>query len=353
MKCPTIERDVRRRKRVLTGLQFATLSLSAVMALHCSDDVNPPGGAAGAAAGAAQGGTQSAAGSAGSSAAAGSASGGNASGSGGASSTAGAGGSSAGASGAGGSGGGGGGGGAAGSGGSSCASKGYLLCEDFESTAEGAIPSGWTKDGVVAVTSDQAAHGSHSLKVGDAENGPRRINRSATEFGTAHWGRVFYRVGQPVPTVNPGKNNNNTVIHSTMVQLVGPLPGGGEAQYRMVDTIMNQAKKHNFIYNIQIVNGSEDGVETAYTYDYTATWKCAEWHVDNVAKNYNLYIDGVDIEGVAIVGDKAVKKDMNARLPDSFTVLNLGWYNYQAGDGGFTVWIDDLAIGSARVGCDG
>ena len=351
MKC-TIERDVRRRKRAVTGLQLVIVNVSAVMALHCSDDVSPPGGAAGASAGAAQGGTQSGASSAGSSATAGSASGGSASGSGGVSSVAGSGGSSAGGGGA--SGGGTGGvAGAAGSGGSSCASKGYLLCEDFESTAEGAIPSGWTKDGVVAVASDQSARGSHSLKVGDAENGPRRINRSASEFGTAHWGRVFYRVGQPVPTVNPGKNNNNTVIHSTMVQLAGPLPGGGEAQYRMVDTIMNQAKKHNFIYNIQIVNGSEDGVETAYTYDYSDTWKCAEWHVDNVAKNYNLYIDGVDIEGVAIVGDKAVKKDMNARLPDSFTVLNLGWYNYQAGDGGFTVWIDELAIHSARIGCDG
>jgi hypothetical protein len=33
--------------------------------------------------------------------------------------------------------------------------------------------------------------------------------------------------------------------------------------------------------------------------------------------------------------------------------MNIGWYNYQAGDGGFTVWIDDIAMNTTRVGCTG
>ncbi len=341
------------------------LALTSALAMGCSDDASvgqPSAGAAGQASsagggGGAQGGgsTGGSASDAGSTSTAGSSAGGAAAGSGagGSGATAGA----AGNGGAGGSGGAGGNGGTAGSGGAAgsgtgaCAGKQYLLCEDFESTAEGEVPTGWTKEGTIGVATDQAKSGTKSLKVGDAEKGPRRIARSATALGAAHWGRLFYRVQLPVPAVNPGKNNGNTVIHSTLVGLTGPRPAGGTAEYRVLDTIMNEGKKHNFIYNVQIQNGGEFGHETAYTYDYKDTWTCAEWQVDNTAKSYTLYIDEMDVTGVKVVADKAVTGGANAELPASFTQVNIGWYNYQAGDGGFTVWIDNIAMSATRVGC--
>jgi hypothetical protein len=223
-----------------------------------------------------------------------------------------------------------------------------LLCESFESTAEGAIPSGWSRTGTIAVASDQAARGKHSLKVGNPESGERRIRRSATTFGSNHWGRLFYRVQLPVPTVNASKNGGNTVIHSTLVGLNADRPsGGGTAEYRVLDTIMNTSKKHNYIYNVQTSNAGEFGHETAYSYDYKDSWTCAEWHVDNSAKNYSLYIDGMEIAGVAVVSDQP-----RGEIPASFLELRLGWYNYQAGDGGFTAWIDEVAVNTTRIGCD-
>jgi hypothetical protein len=230
----------------------------------------------------------------------------------------------------------------------SCAGKQYLLCESFETTADGAIPTGWSKSGTVAVASDQAARGQHSLKVGNAESGERRIRHSATSFGNNHWGRLFYRVQLPAPTVNPSKNGGNTVIHSTLVGLNADRPsGGGTAEYRVLDTIMNTSKKHNYIYNVQTSNAGEFGHETAYTYDYKDSWVCAEWHVDNAAKNYSLYIDGAEITGVAVANDQP-----RGEIPASFLELRLGWYNYQAGDGGFTAWIDEVAVNTTRIGCD-
>jgi hypothetical protein len=247
--------------------------------------------------------------------------------------------------------------GAGGSGGSAtgagCAGKQYLVCEDFEATAEGSVPTGWTKQGEIAVALGQAKSGTKSIMIGATENGPRRIARSATALGAAHWGRLFYRVQLPVPAVDPSKNNGNTVIHSTLVGLTAARPLGGTAEYRVLDTIMNQSKKHNFIYNVQIQGGSEFGHETAYTYDYKDTWTCAEWHVDNTAKGYELYIDGMDVAGVKVVADKSVNGSKDAELPASFMQMNIGWYNYQAGDGGFTVWIDDIAMNSTRIGCAG
>jgi hypothetical protein len=333
--------------RVMRGARWLALGLLSSLGLSCSDDASgePTAGAAGQ--GGTSGATQGGASSAGSGNVAGSMT------------TAGSppgGGSSGGAAGSGGAamGGSGGSGGASGSGGSasgSCAGKPYIICEDFEATAEGEVPAGWTKQGEIGVATDHAKGGSKSLKVGDTEKGARRIARSASELGAEHWGRLFYRVALPVPAVNPGKNNGNTVIHSTLVGLTAARPLGGTAEYRVLDTIMNESKKHNFIYNVQIEGGSEFGHETGYTYDYKDTWTCAEWHVDNTAKSYTLYIDDMDVTGVKVAADKAVNGGANAELPASFTQMNIGWYNYQAGDGGFTVWIDDIAMNKTRIGC--
>lgn len=334
----------------LRGARCLALGLLSGLAINCSDEPSVGGGTAGAAgqvgaSGAGAGGAVTA----GSGNAAGSSTAGAASGSGGAG-MAGGGSGSGGSAGGGGSSAGAGGGGGTGSG--ACAGKQYIICEDFEGTAEGAVPAGWTKQGEIGVATDQAKSGTKSLKVGDPEKGERRIARSATELGSAHWGRLFYRVALPVPAVNPGKNAGNTVIHSTIVGLTGAYPPGGTAEYRVLDTIMNQSKKHNFAYNVQIQGGSEFVQETAYIYDYKDTWTCAEWHVDNVAKSYTLYIDDVDITGVKIVDDMAVEGSIDAQLPASFTQLNIGWYNYQAGDGGFTVWIDNVAMNGTRIGCN-
>lgn len=341
---------------VTGGARWVALAFLSGLTVSCSEDASPGQPTAGAAgqvgtSGAAQGGAGSGGSGnmAGSSTTAGSTSGGTSSGGAGSggSATAGAGsggsgGTSAGAGGSGGS-----------ASGAGCAGKQYIVCEDFEATTEGAVPTGWTKQGEIAVAIDQAKSGTKSLKVGATENGPRRIARSASELGADHWGRLFYRVQLPVPAVNPSKNNGNTVIHSTLVGLTATRPLGGTAEYRVLDTIMNQTKKHNFIYNVQIQGGSEFGHETAYTYDYKDTWTCAEWHVDNTAKSYTLYIDDMDVTGVKVVADKSVNGSKAAELPASFMQMNIGWYNYQAGDGGFTVWIDDIAMNGTRVGCSG
>ena len=105
----------------------------------------------------------------------------------------------------------GGGGAAAGTGGaaggttSGCA---YKLCENFESGAVGALPTGWTAyngyggDAMkgVALASDQAHSGAMSLKSSSMVPGEERIQKSLAALGTTaskHWGRIFYKVQSP------------------------------------------------------------------------------------------------------------------------------------------------------------
>ena len=214
----------------------------------------------------------------------------------------------------------------------------------------GAVPSGWTRDGsaqLVQVASDQAARGQHALKIGAASNGPRRLTRNATDFGAAHWGRLFYRVQTP-----PALPASGAVIHSTIASLQGNGPNIGSAEYRVVDTVEDSKGMHQYLYNVQ-PSGSEFGKGSSYNYRYDGNWHCAEWQVDASTQSYHFYVDGAEVTQIAIsngagnYGSGANRSE----LPMTFSQFKIGWYNYQSASPGFVAWIDEVAIAKSRVGC--
>src|SRR5947209_18844369 len=78
-----------------------------------------------------------------------------------------------------------------------------LLSEDFETTAVGAIPAGFTKTGAVGVVDDVAHSGRKSLRIEPAQKGARKITKQGPEIaalGGQHWGRLYYKVKLPYPT---------------------------------------------------------------------------------------------------------------------------------------------------------
>jgi hypothetical protein len=224
-----------------------------------------------------------------------------------------------------------------------------LLCEDFESTAVGAIPSGWTKSGSPAVAEDQAARGQRSLKLPGGDKGAGRILRSATEFGGAHFGRVFYRVSVPAPVPQSG-----SVIHSTLVAFGGTSPtGGGNTEWRTLDTVEDSNGMHQFIYNVQ-PSGAEFGKGSPYNWKYDGMWHCGEWYIDAATQTYRFYIDGSEVTQITISNGAGNfgSGENRSEIPNSFSELRVGWVNYQSAGAGFTAWVDELAIGSSRIGCD-
>jgi hypothetical protein len=241
--------------------------------------------------------------------------------------------------------------GSAGLGGDSrCANGTFIVCESFENTAVGAIPTGWARDGsaqLVQVASDQAARGTHALKLGAAANGARRLTRSAADFGAAHWGRLFYRVETPPPVPGSG-----AVIHSTIAALQGTGPNIGSAEYRVVDTVESSDGMHQYLYNVQ-PSGSEFGKGSSYDYRYDGSWHCAEWQVDASTQSYRFYVDGAELTQIAITNGAGNYGSGSNRseLPMSFAQLKIGWNNYQSASPGFVAWVDEVAIASARVGC--
>ena len=225
-----------------------------------------------------------------------------------------------------------------------------IFTEDFESTAVGGVPSGFTATGKVAVANDFAHSGKKALRVEAATRGPRRITLKGdvlTKLGGEFWGRLYYRVEQPNPLPDP--SSSNPVIHSTLVAGSAISPQFNDSiEVRMLDTVENKAGAHQYIYNVQPRQRAEFGKGGAYLYHYTSEWTLAEWSVSYATQSYHLYINGKEIPGVAL--DKGAGNFTKVELPKEFTSLSFGWYNYQAAGTGFVVWIDDIALGKERIG---
>jgi hypothetical protein len=226
-----------------------------------------------------------------------------------------------------------------------------LFTEDFESTPVGAIPDGFSGDtNKVAVRDDFAATGKKSLRVEAAPRGPRRITLQGdilTKLGGQFWGRLYYRVQTPYPLPDP--NSGNPVIHSTFVAGSALSPQfHDQIEVRMLDTVMNKQGAHQYIYNVQPKSRGEFGKGSAYLYHYTNEWTLAEWSVDYATQSYHLYINGQEITGVAL--DKGAGNFTKVELPEVFTSLSFGLYNYQSAGTGLVIWIDDIALGKERIG---
>lgn len=238
-----------------------------------------------------------------------------------------------------------GGGATGGVGGGSCSAGTYVICEDFESTEVGDIPAGWTRHGdAVGVADDEAHTGTRALKLDAIPVWERRIYRDAGVLGSAHWGRIFYKVALPVP---------DAFVHSTLVALYGDGPRNGASEYRVVDTVKQAidtpdvGSLHQFLYNVQPENSAEFARQGPYDQRFDGEWHCAEYWIDAADQSYALYIDG---EEELSFEDGAGEYD-RSDIPDGFDALRIGWINYQEAPPGFTAWIDDIAFGNERIGC--
>jgi len=83
----------------------------------------------------------------------------------------------------------------------------------------------------------------------------------------------------------------------------------------------------------------------------TARWSCVEWSYDGPNNAITMWLDGTQVLSVRDTGDGCVNQ--MASYPwtaPAFDTLRLGWESYQT-DGARTLWLDDVAISTERVGC--
>jgi hypothetical protein len=229
-----------------------------------------------------------------------------------------------------------------------------IVSEDFESTAVGQIPAGFTKTGAIAVAEDAAHSGKHALRMEPALKGGRFITLQGPKLaalGGQFWGRLYFKVKLPAPLPVVPEGKTSAIIHTTMVSGKAASPLANDPiDMRLLSTITDMTGAFKYIYNVQPLKGRKEfGVGGKGKFHYTDDWTLAEWYVDNATQTYQLFINGEEITDVAL--HKGAGQFEGVELPAAFDSLSFGWTNYQPASGeGFTTWIDDLALGKKRIG---
>jgi hypothetical protein len=226
-----------------------------------------------------------------------------------------------------------------------------LLCEDFESHPAGMAPGApWivsTSQATLDVDTTMAYSGANAVRITteDGDGTYRRAYMSiegAPVFPTAEnvvWGRMMYHLVEwPAGPV-----------HWTNIQGEGDVPDMDfRGLYRYGG--MNDGE---LLANYETQGVSTDCWRGSDTVMPQGQWTCLEWHFDGNTDTMELYIDGVIIDDVTVVGmgDGCIAHDTGDNwYAPIFDTMRLGWEHYQA-TSAREMWIDDVALDDVRIGC--
>jgi hypothetical protein len=251
---------------------------------------------------------------------------------------------------------------------SGCA--GLALCDDFESdTANGPPdPSRWISWGtrgcsgsgnpaapvIFPITIDNtAAHsGSQSLKVEGGDScGAFAVNTSA--FSSLSSGEVYARMWVKLDA---------TKVFTHAILLGGgllPAPDGGVGFNTLGDLFSLQPETNGgtstsvFYWGVQdsnVMPPMNSSASASTTYLSGAGFSCLEFHVSKAQKVVETWINGTAISG--LTSTSSVNSGWTPPASLALTSLALGWADFHGPDSpAFAVWFDDVALSSARIGC--
>ena len=234
-------------------------------------------------------------------------------------------------------------------GGSRCAGSAYVVCEDFEATADGATPAGnWSLPGTnygtgtIAVASDFAARGSHALKVTIPTSSPsaeKYLQRgSITALASGHFGRMFFRVQGPTTTA---------FVHWDLITGAGPYMGSNRrVRWGVTGTGIGTTDNNwAWIYNIE---QGDTGVEARKVHPTLNAWMCVEWQWDAANQRVRFYFNDTEVTPLHV--DTTLPNGTAVQLP-TFSSMSFGLAKYQNTTADLVFWIDEIALDTQRIGC--
>jgi len=237
---------------------------------------------------------------------------------------------------------------------SRCATAHLQLCEDFES---GRLdPAVWTALGVAPVIDDQrAARGRRALHVKIDGNGLSAIAETRTfpAPNDTYFGRLFvYFQSLPRPAAG------FPYAHWTFAAASGT---GVKGEVRLSGQLQNGVNLFGVgTDSLDDPRGSGDwtnpdrdpGPNGTPTPVPTGQWLCIEWMHDGAHDQTRFWWDAVEHPSLATT--PATPHLGNAGVPftlPAFTRLWVGWQEYQKTTEPFELWIDEVAVDAARIGC--
>jgi hypothetical protein len=242
--------------------------------------------------------------------------------------------------------------------------------EDFEGYQNEQVQgAAWTVEtspgATVAVDTSQARSGIRSVRLQTPKgSGTKtafiRLAKAGglPTAGNALFGRMMFRLESAPDATDPA-------VHWTFIQAGGVVADQG---YRAVYRYGGQHPVRDgttFVGNQLMAN-----YETPDWYDGTGPgsdcwhhaervvvpvgrWVCVEWQMDGPVDSMRFWLDGAAVESLTVsgTGQGCVNQPSDYRwTAPVFEQVDLGWQSYQP-DAARTIWIDDVAISSTRIGC--
>jgi hypothetical protein len=247
--------------------------------------------------------------------------------------------------------------------GTGCAAAG-TLCWDFE---EGKLPTGWTPyrsefaTGSLLVDNTRAHGGMYALHAKDytggkegTDGGPKhtiRFNLPA-DFGPTLWGRAWIYMSPATPMSHAGFFNARY-----------PRPGAAAASATDVTKldwyeVATSGGNYVSIWHPPEPPGTPEAVQISATAGVVGAWACVEWLFDGQngtaqeAAAPRVFLNGVEIAWPMMIVAPTGAPRPPLEKAQSFTVLETGVYLYQGLTTPTNWWIDDLAVGKQRIGCN-
>jgi len=225
---------------------------------------------------------------------------------------------------------------------------GAVLCDGFEGQT-GSTPSGdWAVvspdcSGAGTATIDTATthSGSRSVRINGAAGYCNHVFIRSTKnlgsVGTVRYGRVWVRhtTGQPTE-------------HTTMMAMADAADGNKDLRLGGQNGALQWNRASD---DATLPEQSPAGVAQSLPLP-TNRWTCVEFMVDGGAGQLRTWVDGTAVAGLTADGTPTHDIDgqwYNRTWRPQLTDLKLGWESY--GGGADTLWYDDVALGSSRIGC--
>ncbi|MGC4783386.1 cellulose-binding domain-containing protein [Micromonospora zamorensis] len=225
---------------------------------------------------------------------------------------------------------------------------GAVLCDGFENQT-GSTPSGdWAVvspdcSGVGTATIDTTTthSGSRAVRINGAAGYCNHVFIRSTKnlgsVGGVRYGRIWVRHTTAQPT-----------DHTTMVTMADAADGNKDLRLGGQNGALQWNRASD---DATLPEQSPAGVAQSLPLPVNR-WACVEFMVDGSAGQLRTWLDGTAVTGLTADGVPTHDIDgqwYNRTWRPQLTDLKLGWESY--GGGADTLWYDDVAVGSSRIGC--
>jgi hypothetical protein len=239
---------------------------------------------------------------------------------------------------------------------------GAALCWDFE---EGSLPAGFVVsrdefEGELLVDATRPHGGTYSLHAKDLSGGtpgtaggPKKSIKYTLPggFGPTLWGRAFVYTTPARP-----------VSHAGLFNARYPRPGNPSTAQEDLDwyEVATYQEKYMGIWHPPEPPGFPEWVLVSGTPLVLDAWACLEWLFDGAngenleAADPRVWLDGSELAWPEqfVFSEPAGAAKPVMEKAENFTMIETGVVMYQGLSVPTSWWIDDLAIGPQRIGCD-